>query len=363
MSWAISTLGDACEMYQPKTISASEMMPWGEYPVFGANGIIGRYNKYNHENAELLIACRGATCGAVNISLPKSWINGNAMVVRPKSGRLNKRFLEFLFRGQIDLSKIITGAAQFQITRQALSPVKIPIPSIDEQLQLVSVLDEAFAAIDRAKENLRRNLQNAKELFQSKLNTAFSQKGKGWIEKRLEECFKMKSGDMLTAKMMNDKGKFPVYGGNGIAGTHDKFNLSGSNVIIGRVGSFCGNARYINEKAWLTDNAFRLIDFNFEFDHTFITYLLNFKNLRSFARQSAQPVISNSSLKDIVLQFPSSLSEQKRIVLQLNTLSAETKELENIYQQKLNALDELKKSIFQKAFTGGFTQKQTKAIT
>ena len=105
--WKTTTLADTCEMYQPKTISGKEMVEDGAYPVFGANGIIGRYDKYNHEEAQLLITCRGATCGSVNVSEPKSWVTGNAMVVRPKNGKIGLRFLEYLFRGGIDISKQI----------------------------------------------------------------------------------------------------------------------------------------------------------------------------------------------------------------------------------------------------------------
>jgi type I restriction enzyme S subunit len=134
-----------------------------------------------------------------------------------------------------------------------------------------------------------------------------------WEKQKFEDCFKLKSGDGLTSKMMGNGGKYPVFGGNGIAGLHTNYNLSGSNVIIGRVGALCGNVRHISSKIWLTDNAFKISDFRFDFDHTFLTYLLNFKNLREFARQSAQPVISNSSLKDLVLEFPKSIEEQKKI--------------------------------------------------
>jgi len=123
--WNTATLGDTCEMYQPKTISGKEMDADGAYPVFGANGVIGRYQQFNHEEPQLLITCRGATCGSVNMSVPRSWITGNAMVVRPKNGSINLRFLEYLFRGGIDLSKAITGAAQPQITRTNLAPLKI----------------------------------------------------------------------------------------------------------------------------------------------------------------------------------------------------------------------------------------------
>ena len=130
MSWIETNLGDSCEMYQPKTITTKELSNDGKYLVYGANGIIGRYDKYNHEEAQLLVTCRGATCGSVNISSPFSWINGNAMVVKPKHKDINIKFLEYFFRGAVDLTKAITGAAQPQITRQSLSPVIFRYPPL-----------------------------------------------------------------------------------------------------------------------------------------------------------------------------------------------------------------------------------------
>lgn len=226
----------------------------------------------------------------------------------------------------------------------------IPVPPLSEQRRIVGLLDEAFEGIATAKANAEKNLQNARALFESHLQSVFSQKGDGWVETTLGECFRLKSGDGLTSKAMK-AGAYPVFGGNGIAGMHEEFNLSGDNVIIGRVGALCGNARHITEKIWLTDNAFRIVDFCREFDGAFLTYLLNYKNLRSFARQAAQPVISNSSLKDLVLNFPE-VSEQRQIVTQLNALSEETRRLAAIYERKLLALEELKKSLLHRAFNG-----------
>ena len=132
--WAEKTLGETCEMYQPKTIGMKDLIPDGPYPVFGANGVIGKYDKYNHEEPQLLITCRGATCGAVNISEPNSWITGNAMVVRPKDGEIDLQFLEFFFRGGVDISVAITGSAQPQITRTNLEPLTVRFPkSVVEQ--------------------------------------------------------------------------------------------------------------------------------------------------------------------------------------------------------------------------------------
>lgn len=158
-SWTEKSLGEMCEMYQPKTIGTRDLILDGPYPVFGANGVIGRYDKFNHEEPQLLITCRGATCGSVNVSEPKSWITGNAMVVRPRDHALDLKFLEFVFLGGIDISKAITGAAQPQITRTNLSPILIRFPaSVVEQRNLA----EQF-------ESIADETKRLESLYQSKL--------------------------------------------------------------------------------------------------------------------------------------------------------------------------------------------------
>ncbi|MBX7208218.1 MAG: restriction endonuclease subunit S [Verrucomicrobiaceae bacterium] len=173
--WVEKTLGETCEMYQPKTIGTKDLVPDGPYPVFGANGIIGRYDKFNHEEPQLLITCRGATCGAVNISEPKSWITGNAMVVRPLDASLDLGFLEYAFRGGIDISKAITGAAQPQITRTNLSPLLICFPkSVTEQKQLASTFRDLAAETQRLTRLYEQKQAALAALKKSLLHQAFT---------------------------------------------------------------------------------------------------------------------------------------------------------------------------------------------
>jgi type I restriction enzyme S subunit len=92
-SWVVKSLGNVAEVYQPKTISQSELNDNG-YLVYGANGIIGHYNNYNHETSQIAIACRGSSCGTVNFTEPKSWITGNAMVVNVDDfNEVHKKFM------------------------------------------------------------------------------------------------------------------------------------------------------------------------------------------------------------------------------------------------------------------------------
>ena len=148
--WTTRRLGEVCEIYQPKTITKKDLEDNGEFVVFGANGIIGKYDKYNHENAEVIVTCRGATCGTVNRSLPKSWITGNAMVVAPRDDQISKDYLFHVLRHS-DLSGSISGSAQPQITRRSLAPFEIPIPPLSVQLEIVLEIEGYQKVIDGAR--------------------------------------------------------------------------------------------------------------------------------------------------------------------------------------------------------------------
>lgn len=141
----------------------------------------------------------------------------------------------------------------------------------------------------------------------------------GWEWKRIEEVFTITSGKNLTKKDMDDEGKFSVYGGNGIAGRYNDFNLSGSNIIIGRVGALCGNVRLVNGDIWVTDNAFFIKEYKVDILKEYLVQVLSALNLGETANKAAQPVISYKGIKDLVIPYPP-LDEQKRIVEKLDAL-------------------------------------------
>ena len=100
--WIEIEISAVARLYQPKTISSKLLVENGKYPVYGANGIIGKYDDFNHEKEEFLITCRGATCGNVHITKPFSWINGNAMVVQPfNRSFLSLEYLKFVFSNKL----------------------------------------------------------------------------------------------------------------------------------------------------------------------------------------------------------------------------------------------------------------------
>lgn len=135
--YPLEKLENICEMYQPKTISEKDFKENGKYKVYGANGVIGQYDNFNHENSEIAMACRGATCGAINITDPKSWITGNSMVIKPKEKSLLQNFLAIILLFS-NLKSVINGSAQPQITRENLSKLRIPLPPLEIQEKIVS---------------------------------------------------------------------------------------------------------------------------------------------------------------------------------------------------------------------------------
>ena len=148
--WEMVALGEICEIYQPKTITLKQLKDWGKYKVFGANGVIGFFDKYNHEDSEVAITCRGATCGAVNFTEPQSWITGNAMVTKPEDAKLSKEYLFYLLKSS-NLNSTISGTAQPQITISNLSRHKIPVPPIEVQKQIVAEIEKEETAITQCK--------------------------------------------------------------------------------------------------------------------------------------------------------------------------------------------------------------------
>ena len=133
---------DIAEIYQPQTISSANFDESAEFPVFGANGIIGYYEKYNHENEQICIACRGASVGTINLSKKKSWITGNSMVINSDNydDIIDKKFLYYQLMF-IDFNKYISGSGQPQITRESLKNLKIKVPSLEAQQLISNILN------------------------------------------------------------------------------------------------------------------------------------------------------------------------------------------------------------------------------
>lgn len=162
--------GEICHVYQPETISKKSLPVSGIYPVYGANGKIGFNDNFNHKEPQLLLGCRGSV-GTVHISEPYSWINGNAMVVRPFENLITRDYLKYALLGGINIKDAISGTAQPQITRESLSRIKVPVPVLERQLEIVAKLEGAFAEIDNLSTKKNQQLANSRELFRAVCKT------------------------------------------------------------------------------------------------------------------------------------------------------------------------------------------------
>ena len=216
MNYRTVNLNEVCRPKQWKTISMSEMLKEG-YPLYGANGKIGFYKEYSHEYPTLLITCRGATCGVMNISEPKSYINGNAMALDNLSSHIELKYLYYYLKKR-GFKDIISGSAQPQITGQGLSKVKIPLPPLETQKKIATILDKA----DELRRNDHKILEKYDQLAQSVFLEMFGDPGtnaKGWPIKQLSELALNEKnaikagpfGSSLKKEYYSEKG-YKIYG-------------------------------------------------------------------------------------------------------------------------------------------------------
>jgi type I restriction enzyme S subunit len=168
MGWEKPPLLELCSAKQWPTISGSQLESSG-FPVYGANGQIGYYSKYNHEHPTVLVTCRGATCGTINICPPKCYVTGNAMALDdPDPKRITLRYLEWILRIR-GMNDVICGAAQPQITRTGMSPITIPLPPLPLQQKFTAIVE----SIEHQKTTQRAHLAELDALFASLQHRAF----------------------------------------------------------------------------------------------------------------------------------------------------------------------------------------------
>ena len=164
----LAPLIEICSPKQWPTISTAELTETG-FPVFGANGLIGCYPEYNHEESTVLITCRGATCGTINISPPKCYVTGNAMALdNPNPKRVTIEWLAVVLKMR-SMADTISGSAQPQITRQNLQHVKLPLPALDLQREFA----RRVTAVEKLKTAQRAALAELDALFASLQHRAF----------------------------------------------------------------------------------------------------------------------------------------------------------------------------------------------
>ncbi|MBM3859977.1 MAG: restriction endonuclease subunit S [Verrucomicrobia bacterium] len=271
---------------------------------------------------------------------------------------LHHKFLYYYLSSIVDLlNELGTGATFKELSGGKLKEVTIPLPPLAEQERIVGLLDAAFAGLATAQAHAATNLQNARALFASHLQSVFTQRGKGWVEKTLESCCEQifAGGDVpkdRVSKERTPKYSIPIFANgekdNGLYGFTDVARVTMPSITVSARGTL-GFTAIRTEPFFPVVRLIVLVPNEKLILLSFLYYAVVGMDFGNTGTSIPQLTVPN--FKESKLHVPS-LSAQKCIVEKLDSLRAETQRLETIYRRKLGALAELKKALLQRAFAG-----------
>lgn len=291
--------------------------------------------------------------------------------------RIDHKFFYYYLTSIVELlNDLGTGATFKELSGGKLKEVPVPIPPLPEQQRIVGILDEAFDGIATAKTNAEKNLQNARALFESHLQSVFTQRGEGWVEKPFEEVADadcslsygiVQPGDEyldgmpvvrpmdLTTKIIRISGLKRI--NPKLAGGYKRTALQGGELLLCVRGS-TGIVSIASPELVGANVTRGIVPIRFnrsllmpEFGFYLISAGLVQNQIREKTYGTALMQINIRDLRVISLSFPP-LKEQEKIAAKLDSLHEETQRLKSLYQRKLAALDALKKSLLHQAFSG-----------
>ena len=375
-------LGDVCTLLNGKAYNKPELLSEGKYPVLRVGNFFSNRSWY-YSDLELdenkycddgdLLYAWSASFG------PRIWQGGKVIYhyhiwkVEIDDTKIDKKFLYYWFDWDTEKIKSDQGAGttMIHVTKGSMEKRKLLLPSLPEQKQIVAILDEAFAGIEQAIANTEKNLASARELFESTLNTIFTQKGEGWEEKKLGDISVINYG--YTAKATQEKvgPKFlritDIQDGNVNWDTvpfceisssdHLKHRLIDGDLVFARTGATTGKSYLLSNPpdvvcaSYLIRMRIKRGMFTPEFLSLFFQTKKYWDEIAIGISGSAQGGFNASKLAELIIPVPP-IEIQKKISEKSLEIFTETKALEDIYQQKIAALNELKQSLLQKAFSG-----------
>ena len=405
--WPTATLGDLCER-----ITKGSSPKWQGFKYVDKPGVLFVTSENVRENemlfeqpkyveeafnekdtrsilkrGDVLTNLVGASIGRTAIFDRDDVANINQAVgiLRCEPNRLHNRFLAYLLNSPV-FTEILhdneVNNARANLSLTFFKNLEIPLPPLSEQWRIVGILDEAFAGIATAKANAEKNRQNARALFESKLNDIFTQRGDDWMEKALFDLCDIKHGFAFKSQFFTDHGDYVMltpgnfYESGGYRDRSDKqkfyrgeipdgFILEKGDMLVAmteQAAGLLGSPILIPESnKFLHNQRLGLVTGKpgVPWTNEFFFHVFNTQRVRKEIHDSASGVkVRHTSPKKIgavVVSFPPSESEQLAIDANLRDVHEETQRLESIYQRKLAALDELKKSLLHQAFTGQLT--------
>lgn len=294
--------------------------------------------------AEIPAALDGAVCST------------GYFVLRPKPIVLTRFLFYCLFTEQFskEIAGLQRGAAYPAVSDTDVRAREIFLPSLLEQKRIVAILDEAFAGIATAVANTEKNLANARELFESYLNSVFSQRGASWKSIKFSEAVStIRPPRKVKRNEFQDSGPFPIVSQEqGLV--NGRWSVNNDVIHVDRPVIVFGDHTRV----------FKYIDFDFVAGADGIkifrpVHFLNAKYLYYFAQTVPLKGLGYARhyriLKDIDIWYPDELADQEAIVDRAEELLSDVNRLRVAYAQKLVALAELKQSLLQKAFSGELT--------
>ena len=368
--WKIAKLGDVCDKASSSVSQNQLVNDEGDYPIFGASGFIKNVSFYHQENPYLSIVKDGSGVGRVTKMNAKTSVIGTLQYILPK----DNVDLDYLYYSliSIDFKKYVAGAAIPHIYFKDYKDEPFLWMPLSEQKRIVQILNEAFEKIDTLKANAERNLQNAKELFESVLKEELKPK-KGWEEKTLKEISlefaRGKSKHRPRGDVSLLGGQYPLIQTGDVSNsnhwishytqTYNEKGLAQSKlwakgtVCIAIVGSNVAETAILNFDACFPDSVIGIIVDPRKSNNEYVDYLLqSFKSyLKEKGKGTARDNINLGTFENQKFPFPC-VEEQQAIVQKINALSERCSTLETNYQNTINQCGELKKAVLAKAFRG-----------
>ncbi|AJC85864.1 type I restriction/modification system, S subunit [Campylobacter sp. RM16704] len=382
-TWKINKLEKVCEILDNKRVPISQKdRIRGIYPYYGASGIVDYIDRYIFDEELVLIGEDGAKWGAFEnsafIASRKYWVNNHAHILKPNNETLINKFLVY-FLNYSNLEKYITGATVKKLNQQKLKQIEIPLPPLQEQERIVGILDESFAKIDESIKILEQDLLNLDELMQSALQKAFNplkdnakenyKLPQGWEWKSLGDICEIIGGGTPSKQIKQ-------YWENGTikwATVRDMNTetIEDTEFRITNLGLDNSSTNIINQDFILIATRVGLgkvclvkdtLAINQDLKGILPHKSLNKKYLFYFFKKNKDFLIENgigATVKGVSVDFIKSLQtplpplkEQEQITSYLDELSSHVKNLKQNYQMQIKNLQELKKSLLDRAFKG-----------
>jgi type I restriction enzyme S subunit len=360
--WETKKLGEVCEFeggsQPPKSQFIYEPRPgyvrFLQIRDFGSDKNItfipeSKKNRLCSED-DTMIGRYGASVGKILTGKAGAY-NVALMKTIPNLGILRREwFHSYLLSDEFQerLMNVAARSAQDGFSKEDIYNFPVPVPPLADQERIVGVLDEAFAGLATAQAHAAQNLQNARALFESHLQSVFTHRGKGWVETTIGDQVQLQRGFDIT-KEQQRPGNVPVVSSGGIKSFHDTAMVRAPGVVMGRKGTL-GKVFYLEQDYWPHDTTLWVKDFKGN-DPRFVYHFFTSLDVTGFDSGTANPALNRNQIHPLPVCWPPT-AKQQELVTQLDALAGETQRLTRLYEQKQAALAALKKSLLHQAFTG-----------